>query len=90
MDWKKGGGATWISPISSLVGKGYGEMKSKAGEKLHFRHIGSGFITAPSIEGLPPGRKLAKTYADQYNRTYVMINDRLEPVSACHGYIGAE
>lgn len=65
-------------------------MKTKIGEKLHFRHIGSGFITAPSSVEMPPGRRLAKTYADQYNRTYVMINDELEPVSTRHGYIGIE
>ena len=47
-------------------------------------------VITPSIDGLPPGRKLTKTYADQYNRTYVMVNDALEPVSARHGYIGAE
>lgn len=65
-------------------------MRTKTGEKLQFRHIGSGFIMTPSSGGIPPGRKLTKTYADQYNRTYVMINDALEPVSAHHGYIGAE
>ncbi len=65
-------------------------QQSKGGEKLYFRHIGSGFVTTQSIDGLPPGRRLTKSYADQYNRTYVMINGELEPVSARHGYIGVE
>ena len=62
----------------------------KKGEKLHFRHIGSGFIMSQTNEGLPPGRMLTKTYADQYNRTYVKVNGGFEPITAKHAYIGAE
>lgn len=64
--------------------------KRRTGEKLHFRHIGSGFIMTPAVDGIPPGRQLTKTYADQYNRTYVQVDGVLEPISAQHAYIGAE
>ncbi len=64
--------------------------KLNRGEKLQLRHIGSGFVMAQMGGGMPSGRKLAKAYADQYNRTYVQINGGMELVTEQHGYIGAE
>lgn len=64
--------------------------KKHIGGKLQFRHIGSGFIMTPAVKGMVAGRKLTKTYADQYNRTYVKVNGGFEPISAEHAYIGAE
>lgn len=58
--------------------------------KLHFRPIGSGFIMTEAMAGMPAGRKLTKTFADQFDRTYVQVNGSLEAVTEQHGYLGAE
>lgn len=64
--------------------------KIKSTEKLRFRPIGSGFIMTEAMVGMPAGRKLAKTFADQFDRTYVQVNGNLEVVTDQHGYLGAE
>ncbi len=64
--------------------------KVKSNEKLRFRPIGSGFIMTEAMVGMPVGRKLTKTFADQFDRTYVQVNGNLEAVTEQHGYLGAE
>jgi len=59
-------------------------------EPLHFRHVGKGFIVAKTEEGFSLGRKLAKTFTDQYNRQYVQVNGEMELVTANHCYLAAD
>jgi len=65
------------------------ERRIRENEQLRFREIGSGFIIASSIEGMPRGRKLAKTFTDQFDRLYVQVNGELEPVTDSHCYLAA-
>jgi hypothetical protein len=58
--------------------------------KLQFRQIGNGFIIAKAEDGVPFGRKLAKTFHDQFNRKYVQINGDLELVTERHCYLGVD
>jgi hypothetical protein len=57
---------------------------------LRFREAGKGFIIAKSAEGMPQGRKLAKTFFDQYDRRHVQIDGNIELVSEQHHYFGAD
>lgn len=59
-------------------------------QKLSYRQIGRGFIINESILGIPVGRRLTKTYVDQFNRKYVQINDRYELLTAQHKYLSVD
>jgi hypothetical protein len=59
-------------------------------QKLSYRQIGRGFIINESIVGIPVGRRLTKTYVDQFNRKYVQINDRYELLTAQHKYLSMD
>lgn len=59
-------------------------------EKLQFRDAGNGFIIAISDDGIPLGRKLAKTFFDQFDRKYVQVNGELELVTDTHCYLGVD
>jgi len=65
-------------------------MRINESVKLRLREVGKGFILAKTIEGMPQGRKLAKTYLDQYDRRHVQINGNIELVTECHRYLGAD
>jgi hypothetical protein len=59
-------------------------------QKLSYRQIGRGFIVNESIIGIPVGRRLTKTYVDQFNRKYVQINDRYELLTAQHKFLSMD
>jgi hypothetical protein len=59
-------------------------------QNLSYRQIGRGFIINDSIPGRPVGRRLTKTYVDQFNRKYVLINDRYELLTAEHNYLSVD
>lgn len=65
-------------------------MRVKENEKLQYREVGKGFIIVRNIEGLPPGRKLAKTYLDQFDRRHVQVGNSIELVAEHHCYLGAD
>ena len=78
-----------------FVIKGRAEMNKKGvrvkeNEKLRYREAGKGFIIVKNIEGLPPGRKLAKTYLDQFDRRHVQVGSNIELVTEHHCYLGAD
>lgn len=57
-------------------------------EPLRYQENGKGFIVS-KIEGLPPGRKLVKTYTDQFNRLYVQVSGEYELVTDEHAFLDA-
>lgn len=59
-------------------------------EKLQYREIGKGLIIGRPINGIPAGRRLAKTFKDQFNRVYVQVDGELELLTERHGYLGAD
>ena len=59
-------------------------------QQLYFRELGRGFIVTSSTPGLPVGRRLVKTYADQLNRKYFLIEGRYEPLKPQHNFLAAE
>ena len=59
-------------------------------QNLSFRQIGRGFIMNEHTPGMPIGRRLAKTYVDQFNRKYVLINDQYELLTTRHNYLSVE
>jgi hypothetical protein len=62
----------------------------ESSQKLSFRQIGRGFIMNEPTPGMPIGRRLTKTYADQFNRKYVVINGRYELLTAEHNYLSVD
>jgi len=58
--------------------------------KLKLREAGKGFIIAKTVEGMPHGRKLAKTFLDQFDRRHVQIDGNIELVSDHHCYLGVD
>ncbi|MDK9707666.1 MAG: hypothetical protein OEL83_11515 [Desulforhopalus sp.] len=65
-------------------------MLVKEHEKLQFREVGRGFIVTKAVSGMPQGRKLAKTYLDQFNRRHVQIDGNIELLKEHHCYLGAD
>ena len=59
-------------------------------QNLSYRQIGRGFIMNEPIPGLPIGRRLTKTYVDQFNRKYVLISDRYELLTVEHNYLSVD
>ena len=59
-------------------------------QHLSYRQIGRGFIVNEQIPGMPVGRRLTKTYIDQFNRKYVLINDRYELLTEEHNYLSVD
>jgi hypothetical protein len=59
-------------------------------QSLAYRQIGRGFIMNEPIPGMPIGRRLAKTYVDQFNRKYVQINGRYELLTTQHNYLSVD
>jgi hypothetical protein len=59
-------------------------------QKLSFRPIGRGFIMNDPIPGMPIGRRLTKTYVDQFNRKYVQISGRYELLTRHHNYLSVD
>lgn len=57
--------------------------------KLHYQEKGKGFIVSKPVGGIPAGRRLAKTYTDQFNRLYVQVNGELELVTEEHAFLDA-
>lgn len=71
------------------AGKAGYQMKER-NEKLSFRQTGRGFIIDGSIPGMPTGRRLTKTFVDQFNRKYIQINGRYELLTAEHSFLSAD
>jgi hypothetical protein len=65
-------------------------IQIKENEKLKFREAGRGFIVTKAVTGMPQGRKLAKTYLDQFNRRHVQIDGNIELLRDHHCYLGAD
>lgn len=59
-------------------------------KNLSYRQIGRGFIMNEPIPGMPIGRRLTKTYVDQFNRKYVQVNGRYELLTAQHNYLSVD
>jgi len=67
------------------------QPSSKNNEKdLRFREIGKGFIMTPPSHDTPRGRRLITAYADQYNRSYILINGRYELITEQHSYLAVD
>jgi len=64
---------------------------SKIHEKnLRFKEIGKGIIMAPPSHDMPGGRRLITAYADQYNRSYILMNGKYEPITEPHSYLAVD
>lgn len=63
---------------------------SKIHEKnLRFKEIGKGIImTSPSHD--MPGKPLITAYADQYNRSYILMNGKYELITEPHSYLAVD
>ena len=61
----------------------------QAQEKLQLRQIGKGFIVYDQGSMLA-GRRLTKTYKDQYDREYVKIDGEIEPLTEQHNYLAID
>jgi hypothetical protein len=59
-------------------------------ESLSYRQIERGFIMNEPIPGMPNGRRLTKTYVDQFNRKYVQVNGRYELLTVQHNYLSVD
>ena len=59
----------------------------KSTDKLTFRQVGRGFIISALAPGMPAGRRLTKTYVDQFKKTYIVINGRYELLTSSHEYL---
>ncbi len=59
-------------------------------QKLNLRQVGRGFIMNERLPGMPVGRRLTKTYIDQFNRTYIIINGQYELLTAEHNFLSAD
>ena len=57
---------------------------------LRFRAIGKGFIMAPATHDLLKGRRLITAYADQYNRSYFLVNGKYELITEQHSYLAVD
>ena len=64
-------------------------LMKQAQEKLHLRQIGKGFIVCGQGSILA-GRRLTKTYKDQYDRKYVKIDGEVEPLTEQHNYLAID
>jgi len=62
----------------------------ESNQKLSFRQIGRGFIMNETVRGMPIGRRLTKTYVDQFNRKYIVIDGRYELLTAEHNYLSVD
>lgn len=63
---------------------------NKSKEKLSLRQVGRGFITNKPLPGMLTGRRLTKTYIDQFNRKYVDVNGKYELLTTEHNYLSAD
>ncbi len=59
-------------------------------QNLSYRQIGRGFIVHENNPGMLAGRRLAKVYVDQFNRKYVLIDNRYELLTPNHNYLSAD
>lgn len=62
---------------------------NQAQENLQLRQIGKGFIVYDQGSILA-GRRLTKTYKDQYDRKYVTIDGEIEPLTEQHNYLAID
>lgn len=58
--------------------------------KLKFRKIGKGFIMVPTSQEIFKGRRLITAYADQHNRSYVLIDGKYELITEQHSYLSVD
>lgn len=66
-------------------------VPAKVEEKnLRFREIGKGFIMNSPAHDMPKGRRLITAYADQYNRSYVLLNGNYELITEQHSYLSVD
>ncbi len=59
-------------------------------DNLRLRQVGRGFIVCNDGEGGVIGRRLARTYLDQNDRTYVEVNGQLELLTEQHNYLAVD
>ncbi|KAB2892257.1 MAG: hypothetical protein F9K32_00695 [Desulfobulbaceae bacterium] len=66
-------------------------IPSKSNENnLRFREIGKGFVMAPAAHDLLRGKRLITAYADQYNRSYFLVNGKYELITEQHSYLAVD
>lgn len=66
-------------------------IPSKSNENnLRFREIGKGFIMTPATHDMLRGRRLITAYADQYNRSYILVNGKYELITEQHSYLAVD
>lgn len=58
-------------------------------EQLRYQENGKGFIVSKPIGNIPGGRRLAKTFTDQFNRLYVQVNGEFELITEDHAFLDA-
>ncbi|MGW8193234.1 MAG: hypothetical protein ACWGOX_03130 [Desulforhopalus sp.] len=63
-------------------------MSTTRHTNLQFRQVGKGFIVNDDDNIV--GRRLAKTFVDQHERTYVQINGEIIPLTEQHNYLPAD
>ena len=61
----------------------------QAQEKLQLRPVGKGFIVLGQ-GSIFAGRRLIKTYKDQYDRKYVKVDGEIQPLTEEHSYLAAD
>lgn len=61
----------------------------QAQEKLQLRQVGKGFIVLGQ-GSIFAGRRLIKTYKDQYDRKYVKVDGEIQPLTEEHSYLAAD
>ncbi len=64
-------------------------IMKQAQEKIQLRQIGKGFIVLDQ-GSIFAGRRLIKTYKDQYDREYVKIDGEIEPLTEQHNYLAVD
>ncbi len=57
---------------------------------LKFREIGKGFVMVAASHDVFKGRRLITAYADQYNRSYILINGKYELITEQHKYLSVD
>jgi hypothetical protein len=57
---------------------------------LQIREIGKGFILNPGTNDMPTGRRLVTAFADQHNRSYILMNGTYEPITEQHRYLAVD
>lgn len=65
------------------------KRRIRVSEPLRYQEMGKGFIVTKPMGGIPAGRKLAKTFTDQFNRLWVQVNGELELVTEEHAFLDA-